>query len=314
MTTYKEKGVTQTLVVTCLLMPTGLLSRQPSWLDDLLNEPETTVRRGGHRRLSSDSFAYIDVANASNIDYAAQDEYRYKNVMSIPSWGSQDFDYYKDVRQTSLHAELNMTKKKNRAWDSSLNAPNYPRGLSCARKNAGLQSSRSSFARREADGVSESEKQDPLDGPHDPKISSTKKESSNSKCSASETDTKRAKQNYTEDLVRTSRKMGWAAHKPQRHHGGGECAWQKHDLLLLESTGFLVDSPLILKIWGDDEDSIQALKLKSTTIHIKNSRVPQWHCRPKKLLMKCPHNGRQEYHNAHQDLKSTTIDIKSLCV
>ncbi|CAK7357074.1 unnamed protein product [Dovyalis caffra] len=31
-------------------------------------------------------------------------------------------------------------------------------------------------------------------GPHDPKISSEKKESSNSKCSASETDTKRAKQ------------------------------------------------------------------------------------------------------------------------
>ncbi|CAK7357073.1 unnamed protein product [Dovyalis caffra] len=100
---------------------------------------KTPVRRGGHRRLSSDPFAYIDVANASNIDYAAQDEYRYKNVMSIPSWGSQDFDYYKDVRQTSLHAELNMTKKKNRAWDSSLNAPNYPSGLSCARENAGLQ-------------------------------------------------------------------------------------------------------------------------------------------------------------------------------
>ncbi|CAK7357066.1 unnamed protein product [Dovyalis caffra] len=177
---------------------TLFIEDQPSWLDDLLNEPETPVRRGVHRRSSSDSFAYIDIANASNIDYAAQDEYRYKNVMSIPSWGSQDFDYYKDVRQTSLHAELNMTKKKNRAWDSSLNAPNYPSGLSSARENAVLQSSGSSFAPREADGVSESEKQDPLDGPHDPKISSEKKESSNSKCSASETDTKRAKQQFAQ--------------------------------------------------------------------------------------------------------------------
>ncbi|CAK7357069.1 unnamed protein product [Dovyalis caffra] len=76
--------------------------------------------------------------------------------------------------------------------------PNYPSSLSSARKNAGLLSSGSSFGPREADGVSESEKQDPLDGPHDPKISSEKKESSNSKCSASETDTKRAKQQFAQ--------------------------------------------------------------------------------------------------------------------
>ena len=166
---------------------------QPSWLDDLLNEPETPVRRGGHKRSSSDSFAYIDAANASNMDYAAQDGCRYKNVISIPSWGSQDFDYYKDVRRTPLYAEMNMSKQKNRAWDSSLNAQTYPSSLSSPRENAGLQSSGSSCAPREADSVSESEKQDPLDGSHDSKISS-EKDSSNSKSSASETDTKRAKQ------------------------------------------------------------------------------------------------------------------------
>jgi hypothetical protein len=32
-----------------------LIEEQPSWLDDLLNEPDTPVRRGGHRRSSSDS-------------------------------------------------------------------------------------------------------------------------------------------------------------------------------------------------------------------------------------------------------------------
>ncbi|KAI4318507.1 hypothetical protein MLD38_032202 [Melastoma candidum] len=37
-----------------------IFEEQPSWLDDLLNEPETSVRRGGHRRSSSDSFAYVD--------------------------------------------------------------------------------------------------------------------------------------------------------------------------------------------------------------------------------------------------------------
>ncbi|CAK7357077.1 unnamed protein product [Dovyalis caffra] len=163
---------------------TLVIEDQPSWLDDLLNEPETYTCP--ERRMSTDI-----------------------KCVAIPSWGSQDFDYYKDVRQTSLHAELNMTKKKNRARDSSLNAPklsvgihklkshmsigikqHYQSGLSSARENAGLQSSGSSFVKREADGVSESEKQDPLDGPHNPKISSEKKESSSSKCSASETVTK----------------------------------------------------------------------------------------------------------------------------
>ncbi|CAK7357072.1 unnamed protein product [Dovyalis caffra] len=49
------------------------LMGQDIWVD-----PETPVRRGGHRGSSSDSFAYIDAADASNIDYAAQDEYREK--------------------------------------------------------------------------------------------------------------------------------------------------------------------------------------------------------------------------------------------
>jgi hypothetical protein len=65
----------------------------------------------------------------------------------------------------------------------------------------------SSCAPREVDCVSESEKQDPLDGPHDPKISLEKKDSSNSKSSASDTDTKRAKQYvlcYPSSLFNTS--------------------------------------------------------------------------------------------------------------
>ncbi|KAI9397226.1 hypothetical protein POPTR_003G014800v4 [Populus trichocarpa] len=177
---------------------TLFIEEQPSWLDDLLNEPETPVRRGGHRRSSSDSFAYIDVANASNIDYAEQDDYIYKNVMSIPSWRSHDFDHHQDVRQASLYSEMNLTKQKNRVWDSSLNAPTFPSSLSSVRENAGMRSSGSSCAPREADCVSESEKQDPLDGPHDPKISLEKKDSSNSKSSASDTDTKRAKQQFAQ--------------------------------------------------------------------------------------------------------------------
>jgi hypothetical protein len=41
----------------------SFIEEQPSWLDDLLNEPETPARqhgRAGHRRSSSDSFALFD--------------------------------------------------------------------------------------------------------------------------------------------------------------------------------------------------------------------------------------------------------------
>ncbi|KAJ9158938.1 hypothetical protein P3X46_024480 [Hevea brasiliensis] len=169
---------------------TLLMEEQPSWLDDLLNEPETPVRRGGHRRSSSDSFAYIDVTNTSNIDYAAQDEYRYKNMMMVPSWGSQDFDFLKDARQASLYADVSMTKQKNRAWDSSLNVATRISGLSSARENP-----------QEADGVPTSvhEKQDSAEsGLHDSKNSSERKDNSHAKSSTSETDTKRAKQQFAQ--------------------------------------------------------------------------------------------------------------------
>ncbi|KAL7200007.1 hypothetical protein ACSBR2_022170 [Camellia fascicularis] len=168
-----------------------LMEEQPSWLDELLNEPETPVRKGGHRRSSSDSFAYIDVANASTIDYAVQDEYRFKNMVSVPSWGSQDFEQYKDVQHSSLG------KPKNRARDFSLNSMSHPRGVLSARDNVIMQSSGSSCVPQEADVIpsTATEIHDPIEsGPHDPKTASERKDSSHAKPSTVETDTKRAKQ------------------------------------------------------------------------------------------------------------------------
>lgn len=173
-----------------------LAEEQPSWLDDLLNEPETPVRRGGHRRSSSDSFAYVDAINASNIDYAAQDDYKYRNLVSTPSWGSQDFDHHKDLRHGSFYAEMNMAKQKNRAWESSLNVVNNPIGLPSGNSNISRQGSGSFCMLQEADGHPSTaiEKHDIVEtSPHDPKTSE-KKDSSSSKPSSSETDTKRAKQ------------------------------------------------------------------------------------------------------------------------
>nr|KJB79245.1 hypothetical protein B456_013G039300 [Gossypium raimondii] len=150
-----------------------LIEEQPSWLDDLLNEPETPVRRGGHRRSSSDSFAYID-----------------------------DFDHHncKDGRLNSFHADVNLVKQKHRAWDSSLNVVTHPSGLPSLRENTFVQSLGSCApqeleqAQSTANGKQDSTKSAPIDA----KASSEKKDNSHAKSSASDSDTKRAKQQFAQ--------------------------------------------------------------------------------------------------------------------
>ncbi|MBA0874418.1 hypothetical protein Goshw_016452 [Gossypium schwendimanii] len=179
-----------------------LIEEQPSWLDDLLNEPETPVRRGGHRRSSSDSFAYIDVSNGPSLDYTAQDEYGYKNMISGLSWASQDFDHHncKDGRLNSFHADVNLVKQKHRAWDSSLNVATHPSGLPSLRENTFVQSLGSCApqelerAQSTANGKQDSAKSVPIDA----KASSEKKDNSHAKSSSSDSDTKRAKQQFAQ--------------------------------------------------------------------------------------------------------------------
>lgn len=165
-----------------------LIEEQPSWLDELLNEPETPVQRG-HRRSSSDSFTYLEAANAANVEYAVKDE-RIRNLN--PSWKSQDFDVYKDVRSMP-----------NRTWDSHSHSQQNGSSLN----NFGLQRSVSLGAANEIRGIvsstiREKEKQESESGPHDLNESgfqdgnSERKDSLNSK--TSETDTKRAKQQFAQ--------------------------------------------------------------------------------------------------------------------
>ncbi|KAJ8768259.1 hypothetical protein K2173_021199 [Erythroxylum novogranatense] len=180
---------------------TFLLDEQPSWLDDLLNEPETPVRKGGHRRSSSDSFAYIDISNTSNAVYVAPDEYGHKHVMSTPFWGSQDIDHHGEVRQNAKYNETSLVKQKNRPWDSPLSAANHASGLLSARDNTLSRSSGSPCFSQEPDGVpsSASEKKDQAECvQHDLKTASEKKDGSHTKSSSSETDTKRAKQQFAQ--------------------------------------------------------------------------------------------------------------------
>ncbi|XP_023740135.1 uncharacterized protein At4g06598 [Lactuca sativa] len=158
-----------------------LIEEQPSWLDELLNEPETPVQRG-HRRSSSDSFTYLEAANSVNVEYGVKDEHKIRNLTSVPSWGSHDFDFYKDARSVPNNPLMNMNPK-SRAWDSP-----SPQN--------GLQRSVSLGASNEIRGIVSSirEKQDGGEsGPHD-----SSEDANHERKDSSETDTKRAKQQFAQ--------------------------------------------------------------------------------------------------------------------
>ncbi|KAE8721783.1 Basic leucine zipper 6 [Hibiscus syriacus] len=170
------------------------IEEQPSWLDDLLNEPESPVRKGGHRRSSSDSFAYFDASNVPNIDFASQDDYRYKHMITAPSWASQD------ARLSSVYTDVNLGKQKNRACDSSLGVVSHPNRLPSLRENTSLQSLGSSHAPQDVEGApsTASEKQDSAEPSLDAKASSGKKDNSRTKSPAFESDSKCSKQQFAQ--------------------------------------------------------------------------------------------------------------------
>nr|XP_043628445.1 uncharacterized protein At4g06598-like [Erigeron canadensis] len=172
-----------------------VIEEQPSWLDELLNEPETPVQRG-HRRSSSDSFTYLEAANAANTEYAVKNEHQMRSLTSAPLWGSPSF-LSKDARNTPVYMEPNLVIKNNtRAWESPQN------------DNMGLRRSVSLGAAQELNGMASTrEKQEAVESspqdsaearPHDANNSSEKKDYSNTRDSASELETKRAKQQFAQ--------------------------------------------------------------------------------------------------------------------
>ncbi|KAD3067393.1 hypothetical protein E3N88_35273 [Mikania micrantha] len=153
-----------------------IIEEQPSWLDDLLNEPETPPVKRGHRRSSSDSFTYMEAAQTEN------------RLRTLTSWGSQDFDLCKDFRNPYVEP-IAMTKNKNRgAWDSP------------SKRNFVLQHFASPSASREVDGNTSivSERKEAVESARQDADASERKDSSSNKGSVSETDTKRAKQQFAQ--------------------------------------------------------------------------------------------------------------------
>ncbi|OAY63775.1 Uncharacterized protein ACMD2_05948 [Ananas comosus] len=144
-----------------------LIEEQPSWLDDLLNEPDTPVRKGAHRRSSSDSFAYLEGA-----------------AHSLPPWAASAQEYY----------------PQNKVWEPQISSVNYRpsggpamkekvvhHGSSCVSRNADVAPSNNA-----------SEKNVHEESAQDSKVSNERKEVSHAKHLQSEVDPKRAKQQFAQ--------------------------------------------------------------------------------------------------------------------
>ncbi|KAH0776271.1 hypothetical protein KY290_007682 [Solanum tuberosum] len=88
-----------------------LIEEQPSWLDDLLNEPAetTTVVHKGHRRSASDTFAYLGAA-AERLN--TWEEPTNKNVNIGASWGSVNYVSYKDLSAVPYETKPNSSHEQ----------------------------------------------------------------------------------------------------------------------------------------------------------------------------------------------------------
>ncbi|GAB2279093.1 hypothetical protein Dimus_013750 [Dionaea muscipula] len=175
-----------------------LLEEQPSWLDELLTEPETPVWRG-HRRSSSDSFAYIDAANLSNIEYVpiSQGDSKWNPMVLSSLWGYQNFDHYYNSQKGSSLAHLNSSRRsKNRRWEVPVMSVNHLGNLVSLGNSSMPKCAGSSAGQRESDQVAEKQDQGES-GLHDPK-SSAENDGSISKSTSSENDTRCAKQQFAQ--------------------------------------------------------------------------------------------------------------------
>ncbi|WOK97378.1 hypothetical protein Cni_G06086 [Canna indica] len=85
-----------------------LFEEQPPWLDDLLNEPETPVKGGAHRRSSSDSFAYLNGVNiSSSITNLHLDDCNQRTVTAPSPWRLNELDSLRSINHGSYNVQNN---------------------------------------------------------------------------------------------------------------------------------------------------------------------------------------------------------------
>lgn len=165
-----------------------LLDEQPSWLEELLNEPETPAGRG-HQRSSSDSIAYLN-GPAKAI---REEGYKYKNTHPGPTMGFSNFDHHKGLSHASFHSNTGTSHThQNKALESSSTSVTSSSGSLSTSDGISLQTSGSSCNPQELDGMPS--KAIVKKGGEDPECSSVTSDCCNSNPSTSRADSERTKQ------------------------------------------------------------------------------------------------------------------------
>ncbi|CAH2047208.1 unnamed protein product [Thlaspi arvense] len=176
-----------------------LVEEPPFWLDDLLNEPESPVRKCGHRRSSSDSYAYLDVANAKNISLTLQNDFSYRNTGASTQRGVHELDWNINAHDAAFYSDASFPKHTNRHRDPLVVSGARPSWLPFARENVGgKHMGASSYMSQEATGISET-KNYAKTLSHEPKKFSPEERNSNPQPGTYEADnTRRAKQQFAQ--------------------------------------------------------------------------------------------------------------------
>ncbi|CAN8244843.1 unnamed protein product [Cochlearia groenlandica] len=176
-----------------------LVEEPPFWLDDLLNEPESPVRKCGHRRSSSDSYAYLDAANAKNISLTLQNDFSYRNIGSSTQRGIQELDWNINPQNVgAFYSDSNFLSHTNQQRDCLVASGARPSWLPFTRESLGGKHMGSSYMSQEAKVIPETKNYGKTVS-HDPKKYSSEEAKSNPQAVTYEADnTRRAKQQFAQ--------------------------------------------------------------------------------------------------------------------
>jgi regulator of replication initiation timing len=166
----------------------SFLVEQLSWLDELLDEPDSPLYKG-HRRSSSDSVAFLDTATKT----FRKEETKLKTSATAggSTWEFHSINYHENSLKTSFHPDSTPKKEKNKSRESPL--------ISVIGSSSGVAPSTDSitlqvFAPQEPVGVGLRSKPIARQNQEDSEVSSNV---NHSPCK-SKTDSKRAKQQFAQ--------------------------------------------------------------------------------------------------------------------
>lgn len=167
-----------------------LIEEQPSWLDDLLNEPDIPIGKGSHRRSSSDSFTHSHIPSSSSaLENVAFHSFNYTNIGCQAAW----------KQEQPLYADANSSKRPfGRKQEMDLNTQNNPGSSNSLVKSKSVPQLSSVSASKEAETSSSSAGHNQQESAQSVEGSSEKTGDFHAKKTQSEMEVKRIKQQHAQ--------------------------------------------------------------------------------------------------------------------